>query len=218
MTITELRDFDEIVQSLRDAKRIFLVGCSECATTIKTGGEDELQAMKKRLEEKGFEVTGSVVMDPGCHVRQVGRRAREHKEALETADVALILSCGGGVQSFFEATGKTVVPALNTLFLGDIHRAGVYTEYCSACGQCLLDVTGGLCPVTRCAKHLLNGPCGGSTGGKCEANPDIDCVWHQIVDRMKELGRDQELTEVVPARDWSSPAHGHPRRIGGEKS
>lgn len=215
MTITEPKSFEEIMKLLGSAQKVFLVGCTYCATIIKTGGEDEVKEMKRKLEEAGKEVTGWVIMDPGCHILQVSRQAREHQEEIDAADAALIMSCGSGVQSFVEATGKVAVPALNTLFLGDIHRLGHYTEYCAACGECILDQTGGICPVTRCAKHLLNGPCGGSSEGKCEANPELDCVWQLIIDRMTELGRLKELGEMIPAKDWSAPEHGHPRQIGG---
>jgi len=186
--ITKAKPLEEIMESLDGEEAVFLVGCSECATVCKTGGEEEVAAMKILLEQKGKRVSGQVILNPGCNLLEAKKEFRRSKEELEHADSILVMSCGGGVQIAQEASGKLVHPANNTLFLGTVKRFGQFQEYCSMCGECLLDITGGLCPATRCAKGLLNGPCGGAKDGKCEVDPDKDCVWIKIYEQLSETG------------------------------
>jgi len=204
LIITKAKPFPEILGSLDGEKAVFLVGCSECATVCKTGGEEEVVAMKDRLEQEGKDISGWVVLDPGCNLLEAKKEFRKAKEEIARADSLLVMSCGGGVQIAQEASGKVVHPANNTLFLGTVERFGHFQEYCSLCGECILDLTGGICPVTRCPKGLLNGPCGGAKDGKCEVNPDNDCVWIEIYDRLKEIGRLEEfLASPVQMHDYS---------------
>ncbi len=129
-------------------------------------------------------------------------------------DVVLSLACGAGVQTMAKLfPGLRVLPALNTNLIGMAEEHGVWTEVCLACGDCILGRTGGICPVTRCSKQLLNGPCGGSMNGKCEISKDVDCAWQLIIDRLKELGRLDLLEEVFPVKDWSAGWHGGPQKI-----
>jgi hypothetical protein len=109
----------------------------------------------------------------------------------------------------FHAT--PVYPALNTTFLGAVERPGYFTEKCQACGNCVLAATGGICPVSRCAKRLLNGPCGGVSNGKCEINRELDCAWCLIVNRLEALGRLDDYEELFPLKDWSKDRAGGPR-------
>jgi NAD-dependent dihydropyrimidine dehydrogenase PreA subunit len=135
------------------------------------------------------------------------------------ADVVLTMACGVGVNYMTEVlAGPTVLPAMNTLFMGANIRQGEWSERCAGCGDCMLARTGGICPIARCSKSLMNGPCGGTNDGKCEINPDIDCAWAMIVERMEHLGRLDELTEVMSPRDWSTSRHGGPRRMIVESS
>ena len=204
MIITKSKPFPELLQSLKREKTIFLVGCSECATVCKTGGEEEVRAMRDRLEEEGKVVSGWVILDPGCNLLEARKEFRKTKEEIGQADSLVVMSCGGGAQIAQEASGKVVHPTNNTLFLGTVKRFGQFQEYCSMCGECILDLTGGLCPVTRCPKGLLNGPCGGAKDEKCEVNPDNDCVWIEIYDRLKEIGRLKEfLASSVQVHDYS---------------
>jgi hypothetical protein len=202
MTISELKKLEEILGYLEGEQRVFLVGCSDCATVCQVGGEDQLKEMKVALEAAGKEVTGYVIGEPGCHLLGLKRQLREHKEAVGAADSLLILSCGTGTQTAVMAVDKPVHPATNTLFLGQVQRFGQFAELCSACGNCILEETKGICPITRCAKSLLNGPCGGTSAeGKCEADPENDCAWKLIYDRMREAGAVNQLSGYKSPKD-----------------
>jgi len=204
LIITKAKPFPEILQSLEREKTIFLVGCSECATVCKTGGEEEVQAMRDRLQQEGKVISGQVILDPGCNLLEAKKEFRKHREEITHADSLVVMSCGGGTQIAQEASGKLVHPANNTLFLGTVKRFGQFQQYCSMCGECILDLTGGLCPATRCPKGLLNGPCGGAKDAKCEVNPDNDCVWIEIYNRLKEIERLKEfLASSVQVHDYS---------------
>jgi len=126
----------------------------------------------------------------------------------------LSLACGAGVQMIARRFGNVpVLPGVNTTFIGVLEKQGLFTEECLGCGDCKLAVFGGVCAVTRCAKKLLNGPCGGSRGGKCEVNPDQDCAWHHIIERMKALGQIDNLRVYVPAKNWQASHAGGPRKL-----
>ncbi len=213
MIITQQKPFEEIIGFLEKSKTVFICGCSECATLCKTGGEEEVQQMKKRLEEAEKRVPGWVVLDPACHILENKKHFRENKAQLSKADSILVLACGNGVQAVSESIDKIVYPGVNTLFLGDIIRFGQFEERCQLCGECLLDKTGGICPISRCSKSLLNGPCGGSENGKCEIDPDIDCAWQLIIDRLSKQGQLDRLKEIIPAKDWSTSRDGGPRKL-----
>lgn len=213
MIITEQKPFEEIIGFLERSNAVFICGCSECATLCKTGGEEEVKQMKKRLEEAGKKVPGWVVLDPACHILENKKHFRENKAQLAKADSILVLACGNGVQAVSESIDKIVYPGVNTLFLGDIIRFGQFEERCQLCGECLLEKTGGICPISRCSKSLLNGPCGGSENGKCEIDPDIDCAWQLIIDRLSKRGELDRLKEIIPAKDWSTSRDGGPRKL-----
>ena len=108
---------------------------------------------------------------------------------------------------------KITLPGLNTSFLGQPTEQGIWDERCQACGTCILDNTAGICPIARCSKSLFNGPCGGSQNGKCEIDPDVECAWQLIYERLKVLAKLELLMEIQPARDWSTSRDGGPRRI-----
>ena len=133
---------------------------------------------------------------------------------VDQADAILSMACGCGVQEVARRyKEKPVLPAVNTKFMGASERQGVWAERCQGCGDCLLGITGGICPIARCAKRVMNGPCGGSTNGKCEISKDIDCAWQLIVDRLKLLGRMDDYEKLTPIKDWSSDRAGGPRKL-----
>ena len=135
-------------------------------------------------------------------------------DAVAAADAVLSLSCGVGVQTLAaEFPGKRVLPGVNTMMLGSHSPDRLFVEYCGACGDCVLAETGGICPIVRCSKSMLNGPCGGSVNGKCEVSPDIECGWQLIFDKLNELKLGQTWDEIKPARDWRPSWHGGPRRV-----
>ena len=165
--------------------------------------------MALRLRGKDTEVLERTV-ERQCELQFVDGIAA----VTEECDAVLAASCGIGIQTVAERfQPKPVYPALDTTFLGVRERPGVWSERCAACGECILDRTGGVCPIIRCSKSLLNGPCGGSSDGKCEIGNDVDCGWAMIVERMRAMGRLDELEVYQPPKDWSTSRDGGPRRM-----
>ena len=201
-TITSSKPFDEIRQMVNGIQKVFLIGCGTCATMCQTGGQKEVLEMKGRLEEEGKGVTGWMVLPVACD--DLTKEAlTENIDAIKQADAVLVMSCAFGVQTVISYTDKPVYPALNTLFIGREDTPGRFSEACLQCGECVLALTGGICPVTTCPKGILNGPCGGTKGGRCEVSPDIPCAWTRIYERLKALGRTDDLKKIIGPKDWS---------------
>lgn len=205
MIITKQKDFEKILATVEDYNKIFLVGCGDCATTCKTGGEPELLAMKERLEKTGKTVTGWVVPEVSCVASRIKLAFGKNKAALKESQAILIFACGSAVASAKENDrfNLDVLPGCDTLFGAIIDARGNFSETCSACGDCVLDITGGICPVTRCSKGILNGPCGGVKEGKCEVDKERDCAWILIYRRLKDRGRLDKFLKVNPPKDYS---------------
>lgn len=219
MTISEPKALEEILEFLKGQEKVFLLGCSECATVVQVGGEDQIKELGEKLKEHGKTITGMVIGDPGCHLLNLKRQLREHREALEAADALVVMSCGTGAQTAAQVTEKPVHAGTNTLFLGCVERFGQFREFCSACGNCTLELTGNICSVTRCSKGLQNGPCGGTTAdGKCEVNPEIDCGWLLIYNKLKEQKAVGPLKTYVPPKEAQvHPGQRTVSREGGEQ-
>jgi len=201
------KPLNEILSVLEDGENVMVVGCGNCAAKAKSGGEPETEAMAERLRARGVAVTGWAVPPNGgslCKLSATQKLLREdHKAECAAADSFLVLACGQGVHTVIDATeAQAVHPGCDTIFGGETVNDGFITEYCSLCGECVLESTGGLCPITLCAKSLLNGPCGGARDGKCEVDPDRDCGWHLIFERLRELGRRDALLEYQPPKNW----------------
>lgn len=203
MLISKQKPLEEILSYLEGDKSIFLIGCKGCAEGWGSGGEKQVAEMKNTLREKGKTVTGSVVVDMLCDAALTKLKLRSYKKEIAAADSMLVLTDGAGVQTVAEVVNKMVHPGCNTLSSGGAHAEWKEAERCLECGDCVLEFTGGLCPIARCSKHLLNGPCGGSQGGKCEVDPSIPCVWQQIVDHLAKLGRLDKLERLVTPKNWS---------------
>jgi len=201
--IQKQKPLEEILDALRGQSKVFIAGCADCATACKVGGEEEVAEMKKKLEAAGKTVTGTCVFDTACERGAVRDGIKQHQAAFEAAECVLGLHCGTGVQTIGDTTDKPVHPGADSLFIGEVVRAGKYLEKCSACGQCVLEYTGGICPVTRCSKSLLNGPCGGYKDGKCEVDPEKDCAWMLIYERLKALGKLDLLSAYHEPKDQS---------------
>lgn len=204
MIITKPREWARITRNLDSigAKRVFLMGCGQCATVAHTGGEAEVLAAKARLEADGYEVSGWAVGDVACHLGGTKLDMRKRTGEIDSADAVLVLTCGAGVQTVADAVRKPVFPALESAFLGTVIRHGVYEERCQTCGDCVLDLTAGICPVTTCPKGLLNGPCGGMWDGRCEVLADRECTHVRIMNRLAEQGRAR--SSAVPPKDHSA--------------
>jgi Methylene-tetrahydrofolate reductase C terminal len=203
MLISEQKPLQEILSYLDGDKSIFLIGCKGCAEGWGSGGEKQVAEMRNALQEKGKTITGSVVVDMLCDVTLTKLKLRAYKKETTAADSILVLTDGSGVQTVAEVLSKVVHPGCNTLSSGGAHAEWKESERCLECGDCVLEFTGGLCPIARCSKHLLNGPCGGSQGGKCEVDSSIPCVWQQIVDHLAKLGRLDKLERFVTPKNWS---------------
>jgi len=205
MIITKPRDWDRIKRNLDDvgARKVFIMGCGQCATVAHTGGEPEIMQAKLALEQAGREVTGWAVGEVTCHLGGTKLETRRHFGEIEDADAVLVLSCGAGVQTVADSVDKPVFPGLDSVFLGNVIRNGVFEERCQMCGDCVLDLTAGICPVTTCPKGLLNGPCGGMWDGKCEVLNDRECTHVRIHERLEAQGRER-ASGTIPPKDFSA--------------
>ncbi len=211
-TITAQKPLDEILQSIERHKSVYIMGCGNCATMLHTGGNIEVQEMKTNLEAAGKKVTGGTVIPIACDTLTKEALA-ENAEDIKATDCILVMACAFGVQTVSLYGDKPVYPALNTLFIGKEESPGYFSEVCAQCGNCVLAQTAGICPLVRCAKSLMHGPCGGSVEGKCEIDPNIPCAWQLIIDRLTALGQLDKLEEIQPPRDWGTSHSGGPRRI-----
>ena len=205
MIITTTKPLSEISKNISPYNKIFVVGCAACATKCQTGGEEQVKKIIEDLKKQNKTVTGYAVLDTPCDMRIVKKELAKLPQ-VKASDALLILACGGGVQAIEKIIDLPLSPALDPVFLGTIERIGVYDEFCTICGQCIIDKTGGICPITRCAKSLVNGPCGGAVNGKCEIDPDRDCAWVLIYNKLKKINRrDNIFNEVVEPRKYSKP-------------
>jgi hypothetical protein len=208
------KPIEEIVGFLRPDEKVFVVGCNNCAWKCHSGGQEETEAMAERLSRRGANVVGYTVPAPQgmslCkldHTRKVLQE--DYSEQVREADSFLVLGCGQGVHTVIDATdGGMVHPGCDTIFGGETVSESEINEYCSLCGECVIEFTGGLCPITLCAKNLLNGPCGGAENGKCEVDAERDCGWILIYERLKAMGRLDLIEPYQKPKNhsrWSRP-------------
>ncbi len=215
MIVAERKPLDELIASLEGAQDILVAGCGSCVAVCMAGGQQEvaLAAAEIRLGLKlrGVEATVTeATIQRQCDDEFVD----ELVEAVEDKDVVLSMGCGAGVQFLAQRFAPLrVVPGLNTNFIGVTLERGVWTEYCQACGDCVLDLTGGICPIARCSKSLLNGPCGGSANGVCEIDDSVECAWQLIHDRLAAQGRIEQIYQVIEPKDWKTSRDGGPRKL-----
>jgi len=209
MIVSTQKPLEQILSSLEGGQKVFIVGCAKCASVCKAGGEEEVFRMQDDLMAAGKEVTGTIIIDETCHMLRTGRDLRSRKEQVEEADFLLVLSCGAGIQSVAEASDKKVVAGTDSKFLGNIRRFGQFEQRCSLCGDCRLNDTGGICPVTVCPKGLLNGPCGGMEDGNCEVDSTRRCTWVTIYERLERQDRVANLDRSTSKRDYSHKRHPH---------
>jgi ferredoxin len=204
MIVAKRKPFDEIMGLLKDHKKVMVVGCGTCVAVCLVGGEKEVAVlateldMGRKLANNPLEL-GTVTLERQCD--------REYLEKLdgtaEQYDALISMACGVGIQFLAERfPNKPVLPAVDTCGLAVNQDVGWYEERCRSCGHCLLGLTGGVCPVTMCAKGLYNGPCGGTNKGSCEISADQPCAWYMIHERLKAQGRLNCIREIKPAEDW----------------
>lgn len=215
MITAERKPIAEIKEMLAPYRKILVVGCGSCVAECASGGEKEvgLLASALRMDAKvsGKEIeVKEITLDRQCVYEFIDQLT----DQIHRYDIVLSLACGAGVQAVAEVFPKVlIVPALNTTFLGETKEAGLWVENCRGCGDCKLGVFAAVCPVTRCAKGLFNGPCGGSRTERCEVDPDVPCAWQLIVSRLEDMGRLDLLRKVHPPADWSKQQGKGPRKI-----
>jgi len=215
MIIAEQKSLDEIKTLVGNSERVLVLGCGTCVTVCFAGGEREAAIvssslrMSTKLDGMDKHITHKTIQRQ-CEWEYLDQAAEE----IGNVDVVLSLGCGIGVQAIAEHFPDTwVVPGLNTTFLGLPVEQGVFDERCAACGDCILGLTGGICPIARCSKSLLNGPCGGSEDGHCEINPETPCAWQLIYDRLSSQDKLEVLMDLQPPKNWGRSRDGGPRRI-----
>ena len=217
MIIGERKPIKELLAMIDGYENILMVGCKGCVTVCNAGGQTEMAILSAALRiarrKEGKPITiDELTLDRQCEPEFIEWLEDPIKK--NQYDAIISLACSIGPQYIAEAFDHmTVLPGLNTSFMGGTIEHGIWGEYCAACGNCQIQDFGGLCPVTRCAKGILNGPCGGSVDGKCEVNKDLDCVWELIYARMEKLGQLDLFLEQKPAKDWSTSMSGGPRKI-----
>jgi len=213
MIVADQKPIAEIAGLLGDARKVLVVGCGGCVTVCLSGGDKEAQVLTAALRIWFGKEGRSVDFETLTLTRQCDPEyIAQLEKKLDGVDCVLSTACGVGVQFIAEKYPVWVVPALNTRFGGGNVEPGVWEERCGFCGDCILYKTGGICPIIRCSKSILNGPCGGSEGGVCEVSRDIPCAWQLIYDRLKGLGKLHLLDEVEPPKNWSTARDGGPRK------
>ncbi len=209
MIVGERKTFEQIWESVKDLKSVLVLGCGTCVAVCQAGGEKEVGLlaselrMKSKLEGKDIKI-GEATIERQCD--------REFFDSIKVMasgyEAILSMACGAGVQFCAEVLEPLrAIPALNTRFIGVTEEQGNWAERCRACGNCVLADYGGICPMTICAKSLVNGPCGGSKNGKCEAGQDKDCAWVLIYNRLKKQNRLADLNKVMTVKDYSKQTH-----------
>jgi ferredoxin len=215
MIVAERKSIPELVDILRPHQKILVLGCGTCVTVCLAGGEREVSIIASALRIAGrvkgltFDID-ELTIERQCDNIFIEKAA----EAIGKSDAVLSLACGAGVQAIAERfINKPVYAGLNTKFLGILEERGMWTEKCAACGTCVLHEYGGICPVTRCAKHMLNGPCGGSREDRCEVRPDRPCAWQLIYQRLNATGQLDKIKSIKLPKDWNTSLNGGPRVI-----
>jgi len=216
MIVADRKNVGEIRDMIKKHDRVLLVGCGTCVTVCLSGGEREVGIigsavrMSLKVDGKMDAVVQECTIERQCEDAFIDILASHVGEY----DAIISFGCGAGVQALAERFPNTpIYPGLNTQFIGILESQGVWTEKCAACGSCRLGEFAGICPITRCAKHLFNGPCGGSRKGKCEVDCELECGWQLIYDRAKALGLVDKLEEIAKPQDWSTGLDGGPRKV-----
>ena len=213
MIVAKRKPVAEIVDMVKDYERVLVLGCRGCVSVCSAGGEREVEILASLLRLGCKKEGKNLKTVEGTLVRQCDK---EYIDAMDQwngeYDAIVSMACGVGVNFIANLRSDAkVYPGVNTSFMGGSSEQGIWSEQCAGCGNCILHHTGGLCPVARCAKSLMNGPCGGSVDGRCEIHKDVPCIWQLIHDRLSSLDRKEDLTQIASIRDWSTAGHGGPR-------
>ncbi|MFC1762380.1 methylenetetrahydrofolate reductase C-terminal domain-containing protein [Planctomycetota bacterium] len=210
MIVAERKNIPELIDILRTHQRVLVLGCGTCVTVCLSGGEREVtiiaSALRMASKLQGFPLkVDELTIERQCDNVFI----EEAASAIDKVDAVLSIGCGAGVQAIAERyPNKPVYAGLDTVFLGILEERGVWKEKCASCGMCVLHDFGGICPITRCAKHMLNGPCGGSREDRCEVSPDTECAWQLIYQRLTNIGQTDKLKKINPPKNWSTSLSG----------
>jgi ferredoxin len=215
MIVADKKPIEEIIEEIKGHEKILILGCNECVTVCEAGGKKEVGVLASALRMYFLNQGREVKIDEVTLERQCDHEYLEEiRDKMDQYDAVVSIACGVGVQFMAEKYHDTpIYPGVNTCFMGVTEKRGLWTERCQGCGDCILARTGGICPVSRCAKRIFNGPCGGSVKGSCEINKEIDCAWQLIIDRLKALNRLDDYEELSPIKDWSTDRAGGPRKV-----
>jgi ferredoxin len=215
MIVADKKPMEEIIEDIKNHEKVLVLGCNECVTVCEAGGKKEVGILASALRMYFLNQGKEMKIDEETLERQCDHEYLEEiRNVIDQYDAVVSIACGVGVQFMAEKYHSTpVYPGVNTCFMGATEERGLWTERCQGCGQCILSRTGGICPVARCAKRVMNGPCGGSSKGMCEINKELVCAWQLIVERLKALDRFDEYEELSPIKDWSTDRAGGPRKV-----
>jgi ferredoxin len=213
MIIADRKPLEEILEMVADVDNIMLVGCKGCVTVCNVGGLKEVQILASTLKIARKKAGRPLDIEEVLLERQCDPEYIEQiRDTYDQYDAVLSMACGVGPQFLSEAyPSQRFFPTVNTKFMGGAVTHGIWEERCAGCGTCGIHHFGGLCPIARCSKSLLHGPCGGSAGGKCEVSKEIECIWDKIVLKKMEQGRLEDLRTFKPAKDWRTARDGGPR-------
>jgi len=214
MIVADRKSLNEILDMIKDLKKILIIGCKGCVTVCNVGGSKEVGILASTLKIARRKDGLPLEIDEKTLERQCDPEYVDQiKDIVDNYDGIISMACGVGPQFLSERYPKHhFFPAVNTTFFGGAVQHGIWEERCAGCGTCVVHNFGGMCPIARCSKSLLNGPCGGSAGGKCEISKDVDCIWDIIVRKKMEQGRLDDLLEFMPAKDWTTSRDGGPRK------
>ncbi len=209
MIVAERKPFDEIKEIVKNFKKVLVLGCGTCVSVCQTGGEKEVELLATELRMAGKLAGAEIEIGEATIQRQCDREYVESIiEKTREYDAVLSMACGAGVQFVAEILeSMPVLPALNTRFIGVAAEEGIFMEKCRACGNCLLADYGGICPMTMCAKSLVNGPCGGYKDGKCETSTERNCAWIMIYERLTKQGKLDSMRDIAPLKDYRAQSH-----------
>jgi len=215
MIVAKRKPMEEIIEEAQAYDKILLVGCNECVTVCEAGGKKEVAVLASTLRMHFMNQGKDVKIEEVTLERQCDHEYLEElRNQIDQYDAVISLACGVGVQFMAEKYMSTpVLPGVDTCFMGVTEERGVWSERCQGCGSCMLAKTGAICPVSRCAKRLFNGPCGGSTDGHCEIDKHVICGWQLIVDRLTKLDKLDDYEILMPIKDWSTERAGGPRKV-----
>jgi ferredoxin len=214
MIVASRKPLEEIIECVEAERKILVAGCGACVAVCMAGGEKEAELLSIELR-MALKLRGRA---PDIKTATIQRQCEEEfvqtlASEVEDRDVVISIGCGAGVQFLAKTfADKRIVPGLNTEFIGVVTAPGEFEEVCAACGDCILHLTGGICPIARCSKSLLNGPCGGSSNGHCEIGEEAPCAWQLIFDKLKAAGRLDLMARIHAPKNWSTSRDGGPRR------